>query len=144
MLGVGVNICFKKNPFDLDAGRGDKMNVGGRDSLGSRWGYVMVSLEELKEKVVVLKGDGHGCDWVSMCLCVSAEDRAVVLCGFLCSMEGMCWVQPPRACGWAVSCSLMSAWKLMKQITKTWGCHPFLIDAPTKYHHLSCMVGGPH
>jgi len=36
MLGVGVNICFKKNPFDLDAGRGDKMNVGGRDSLGSR------------------------------------------------------------------------------------------------------------
>lgn len=37
MLGVGVNICFEKILLiHLDAGRGDKMNVGGRENLGSR------------------------------------------------------------------------------------------------------------
>lgn len=33
----------------------------------------MVSLEELKEKVVVLKGDGHGCDCECPCVCVCQQ-----------------------------------------------------------------------
>lgn len=44
MLGVGVNICFEKILLiHLNAERGDKINVGGRESLGSRGGYVMAS-----------------------------------------------------------------------------------------------------